>query len=73
MIAESRLTDDLVQVLGDNLGNSVQTLEVVGTVGNESRKRQRGQVADGDFIGSRVLDDFGAQVGRLDCSQVLLV
>jgi hypothetical protein len=65
--------DDSVQVLGNNLGNSVELLKVVLPVADESGQGERGQVADSNLVGSRVLDDLGTQVGRLDGSQVLLV
>jgi hypothetical protein len=65
--------DDPVQVLGDDLGDGVQLLEVVLSIVDERGQGERGQVADGDLVGGRVLDDFGTQVGRLDRSQVLLV
>jgi len=65
--------DDSVQVLGDDLGDSVELFKVVLSVADERGQGERGQVADGDLVGSRVLDDLGTQVGRLDGSQVLLV
>ncbi len=55
--------DDLVQVLGNDLGDVVELLEVVLAIGDESGEGERGQIADGNLIGSRILDDLGTQVG----------
>lgn len=65
--------DDAVQVASHLLGHVVQLLEVVRAVDDERGQGDRGQVADGDLVRRRVLDDLGAQVGRLDRAQVLLV
>jgi len=64
-----------VQVLGDDLGNLVELLEIVNSLLHVDKcgKSEGGQVTDGNLVGSRVLDDFGTQVGRLDGTQVLLV
>ena len=64
-----------VQVLGNDLGNLVELLEVVDSLLHVDKcgKSEGSQVTDGNLVGSRVLDDFGTQVGRLDGSQVLLV
>jgi hypothetical protein len=65
--------DDLVQVLGYDLGDLMKLLEIVFAVGDERGQREGGQVTDGDLVRSRVFNDLGTQVGRLDGSQVLLV
>ncbi|KAH3661623.1 hypothetical protein OGAPHI_006472 [Ogataea philodendri] len=69
--------NDLVEVLGDNLGDLVQLLKVVPAGGlvvfAERRQRNRGQVTNSNLLWRRVLDNLTAQVGRLDHTQVLLV
>mmetsp|Transcript_72697 Transcript_72697/g.210465 ORF Transcript_72697/g.210465 Transcript_72697/m.210465 type:complete len:386 (+) Transcript_72697:277-1434(+) len=54
--------DDPVQILGDNLRHPVQLLEVVrrAILGHEGRKGQGREIAHGDLIGRRVLDDLRA-------------
>ena len=51
----------------------MQLLKVIFTAVDERGESDRRQVANGNFIGGTILDDFGTQVGRLDCTQVLLV
>ncbi len=53
----------------------MQLLEVVNPLVhvNECRKSEGSKVANGDFVGSGVLDDFGAKVARLDRTEMLLV
>jgi hypothetical protein len=65
--------DDAVKVARDNLYNVVKLLEIILAVRDESREGERGKVTDGGFLRRRVLYDFGAQVGRLDGAQVLLI
>jgi len=40
---------------------------------DEGWQGERGEVADGYFVGGGVFDDFGAQVGGFDGTEVLLV
>ena len=65
--------NDAVQVERHNFGDIVEFLEVIGTILNKGGESKRGEVAHGNFIWCRVLDDFRAQVGRLDGSEILLV
>mmetsp|Transcript_5523 Transcript_5523/g.7783 ORF Transcript_5523/g.7783 Transcript_5523/m.7783 type:complete len:590 (-) Transcript_5523:355-2124(-) len=67
--------DDLVEVLGDHLGDLKQLLEVEGLVRlvHEGRQIHRGQVADRHLLRGGELHDLRAQVGRADGAQVLLV
>mmetsp|Transcript_27903 Transcript_27903/g.64842 ORF Transcript_27903/g.64842 Transcript_27903/m.64842 type:complete len:299 (-) Transcript_27903:754-1650(-) len=76
--------DDLVQVLRGNLGDPVETLEVVGlssfsTLGILGHRRCKGwqgdrcQVAHSHFIRRGVLNDLRTEIGRVDGTQVLLV
>ena len=52
--------NDLVQVLGDNLGDLMQLVKVkFGSLGvDELWQCKRRQIAYSDFIGSRVFNDF---------------
>ena len=65
--------DDTIQVVCNNLSNVVQLLEVVLAVGDKSRERDRREVADRCLIWGGILDDFRAQIGGFDRSQVLLI
>merc|ERR1719402_2035036 len=66
--------NDFVEVLGGNLSDLFESVEVVSLVRlDESIDSDGGEVADGDFIGAGVLDDLGAEVGTLDCAEILLV
>jgi uncharacterized protein (UPF0297 family) len=65
--------NDLVEVGNDDLADVVELLEVVDSVLDERGEGERGQVADGDLIRGRVLDDLRAEVRRLDRAEVLLV
>jgi hypothetical protein len=66
--------DNLVKVLGDNLGHLAELGKVVVVLVNDKgRERDGSQVADGNLVGRGVLDDFGAEVAALDGAQVLLV
>lgn len=60
--------DDLVEIISNDFGNIVEFLEVILTVDDETRESERGEIADGGLFWRRVLDDFRAQVGRLDSS-----
>jgi hypothetical protein len=67
--------NDLVQVAGDDLCDFMELLEVklATLVVNERRQGKRSQVANGDLIGSGVLDNLSAQVRAADGTKVLLV
>lgn len=65
--------NDAVEVLGDNFSDVVQFLEIVDAVADEGGESDGGQITDGDLVGGRVLDDFSAEVGRPDGTEVLLV
>jgi hypothetical protein len=54
--------NDPVQVSHDDLGNFMKLMEVIHplVVVDEGWQCKRSQVANGDLIGSRVLDDFRA-------------
>ena len=65
--------DDAVQVECNDLSDIVQLLEVVLAVGNKRRECDRREVADRGLIRGGVFDDFRAQVGGLNRSQILLV
>lgn len=54
--------NDLVQVASYSLGDGVQLLKVVCAVPDKAGQSDRSQVADSDFIRSRVFNDLGAQV-----------
>jgi hypothetical protein len=62
-----------VKVKRDDLGDIVEFLEVVFTFSDESGESNRSKVADSSFVGRRILDNFSAEVGRLNSAQVLLV
>ena len=51
--------DDAVEVEGDNLGDLVKLLEVVDALLDVGGEGDRGEVADGDLVGGRVLDNLG--------------
>ena len=63
--------DDAVQVEGDDLCDIVQLLEVVDTVLDEGRERDRSEIADGSLLRRRVLDNLSTEVRRFDCAEVL--
>ena len=65
--------DDLVEVECDDLRHLVELFKVVFVAADEGWKGEGSKVTDGGFIGRRVLDDLGAEVGRLDRAEVLLV
>lgn len=65
--------DDLVEVEGDDLGDFVQLLKVVLATTDEGRQGKRGEVTYSSLIRRRILDDFGAEIGRFDGAKVLLV
>lgn len=67
--------NDFVHVLGCNLDNLVHLVKVEALVLdiNKLGQSNRSQVADSDLIRSSVLDNFCAEVGASNCSQVLLV
>ena len=65
--------DDAVEVRVIDLGHFKELLMVECSLVDKPRQRDRGQVADGDFIGGGVFDDLCAEVAGLDRSQVLLI
>ena len=65
--------DDTVQVVGDDLGDIVQLLEVVLAVDDEGREGERGEIAHGGLVRCGIFNDLRAEVRRLDGTQVLLV
>ena len=69
--------DDAVEVKRNDFCNIVQFLEVIRRWGrfevDEGRQGKRSEVADCYFIGGGIFDDFGAQVGGFDGTEVLLV
>ena len=68
------LVNDPVKVLGDDLGDLIELLEVVTplAIGHLS-EGDGGEVTNCDLVGGRVLDDLRAEVGGADGSKVLLV
>ena len=66
--------DDAIEVARDDARHLEQLVEVKGAiVAHVPVERQRGQIAHGDLVLARVLDDLRAQVGALDGAEVLLV
>jgi hypothetical protein len=65
--------DDAVEIECDGFGDGMEFLKVVFTIGDIGGESERGEVADGDLIRGSVFDDLGAEVGRLDGTEVLLV
>ncbi len=67
------LVDNSIEILSDDLSDFMQLLEVELSILYVLGQRDRSQIADGNFVGICVLNDFTAQVRRLDCSQMLVV
>ena len=65
--------DDAVQIIGDDLGDIVQFLEVVLAVDDEGWESKRGKIAHGSLVRGGIFNNFCAEVRRLDSTQVLLV
>lgn len=67
--------DDLVQVANNRLGNFVELLEVVFAIVHvdERRKSERCKVADSNFVGGGVFDDFATEIRAADSAEVFLV
>ena len=55
-----------IEVSGDHIGDFTELLEVERVIHNHGREVDRGQVADGDLVGRRVLDDLRAEVAGFD-------
>ena len=55
--------DDTVEVKGDVFRNRVELVEVVLAIFDVGRQSEQGEVTYSCFIGQRVLDNFGAEVG----------
>jgi hypothetical protein len=62
-----------IEVVGNDFGYIMELVEVVLAIGDEGGESKRGEVANGSFIGGRVFNDFGAEVGRFDGAKVLLI
>ena len=65
--------DDAVEVLRDLVGDLEQLLVVERSVVDVFRQSEGGEVAYRHFVWSGVLDDFRAEVGRTNGTEVLLV
>lgn len=70
--------DDGVEVAHGDLGHAVEFGEIERGDTCVRRREERGQaeggeIAHGRFVSGAVLDDLGAEVGRLDATEVLLV
>ena len=59
--------------VGDDLRDVMQLLEIVLAVLDKGRESDGSQVTYGGLVRRRVLDDLGAEVGRLDRAEILLV
>lgn len=64
--------DNTVEVIGDVFGDGLGFVEVIFAVFDVGRQSERGKVTYGCFVG-RVLDNFGAEIGRFDGADILLV
>lgn len=67
--------DDLVQVADNNLCDFVQFCKVIHVVScvDEGGQSKRCQVADGNFIGSSILNNLSAEVRATNGPEILLV
>src|SRR5271170_8248552 len=65
--------DNLVEIVCNDFDDIVHFLEIEFSAFDKSGKSDTRQVTYGNFIGSRVFDDFGTEIGTFDGSEVLLV
>ena len=65
--------DDFIQVARDDFGDIIQTLKIKLSVIDKARQCDGGKITNGDFIRSRVLYDFCAEVRALNGAKIFLV
>mmetsp|Transcript_13701 Transcript_13701/g.29658 ORF Transcript_13701/g.29658 Transcript_13701/m.29658 type:complete len:291 (+) Transcript_13701:1024-1896(+) len=65
--------DDTVEIARHVVRDVVQLLVVEDTVGDEARQGDGREVAYSDLFGRSELDDLGAQIGRTDGAEILLI
>ena len=65
--------NDPVKIKGNLICGLTERIEVKSVPLDKLGECDRSKVANCSFFGGRVLDNLGAEVGRLDRSQVLLV
>jgi hypothetical protein len=62
---------DTAKIKGDVFGDGVEFIEVIFSVFDVGWQSEA--ILYGCFVGGRVLDNFGAEIGRFDGADILLV